>query len=157
MGNVLVPKIPVFVVLSMLQSVDGTALLIQIHVQLVAGKSYELYLWINVKTGYCVINRQWWSQKYQHCLFCLFGFFRPTREFSLIWRRHYYGEGLQILIYARLSLPLQWGFFGKPHLLWHGASVYYGHLRGPVTLTPIAEPYSSWTVTACVYVSRKNR
>ena len=26
-----------------------------------------------------------------------------------------------------------------PHLLCHGASVYNGHLRGPVTLTPIAE------------------
>ena len=26
-----------------------------------------------------------------------------------------------------------------PHLLRHGASVYNGHLRGPVTLTPIAE------------------
>ena len=26
-----------------------------------------------------------------------------------------------------------------PHLLWHGASVYNGHLRGPVTLIPIAE------------------
>ena len=25
------------------------------------------------------------------------------------------------------------------HLLWHGASVYNGHLREPVTLTPIAE------------------
>ena len=33
----------------------------------------------------------------------------------------------------------QWGFFSVPHLLWHGASVYNGHLRGPVTLTPIAE------------------
>ena len=26
-----------------------------------------------------------------------------------------------------------------PHLLWHGASVYDGHLRGPVTLAPNAE------------------
>ena len=25
------------------------------------------------------------------------------------------------------------------YLLWHGASVYNGHLRGPVTPTPIAE------------------
>ena len=33
----------------------------------------------------------------------------------------------------------QWGFFSVPHLLWHGASVFNGHLRGPVTLTPIAE------------------
>ena len=26
-----------------------------------------------------------------------------------------------------------------PHLLRHGASIYDGHLRGPVPLTPIAE------------------
>ena len=33
----------------------------------------------------------------------------------------------------------QWGFFSVPHLLWHVASVYNGHLRGPVTLALIAE------------------
>ena len=33
----------------------------------------------------------------------------------------------------------QWCFFSVPHLLWLGASVYNGHLRGPVTLTPIAK------------------
>ena len=33
----------------------------------------------------------------------------------------------------------QWGFFSVSHLLWHGAYVYNGHLRGPVKLTPIAE------------------
>ena len=33
----------------------------------------------------------------------------------------------------------QWGFFSVPHLVWHGASVYKGHIRGPVTLIPIAE------------------
>ena len=30
-------------------------------------------------------------------------------------------------------------FFSVQHLLWHGASVCNGHLRGLVTLTPIAE------------------
>ena len=34
---------------------------------------------------------------------------------------------------------VQWGFFSVPHLLWHEASFYDGHLRGPVTLTPNAE------------------
>ena len=33
----------------------------------------------------------------------------------------------------------QWGFFSVLLLLWHGTSVYNGHLRGPVTLTPITE------------------
>ena len=36
----------------------------------------------------------------------------------------------------------QWGFFNVPHLLWQGQTVYIGHLRGPVTLTPIAERLS---------------
>ena len=47
----------------------------------------------------------------------------------------------------------QWAmrFFSVPHLLWHGPSVYNGHLRGPVTLTLNAEPFVSGTVTTCFY------
>ena len=33
----------------------------------------------------------------------------------------------------------QWGFFSVQRLQWHRTSVYNGHSRGPVTLTPIAE------------------
>ena len=33
----------------------------------------------------------------------------------------------------------QWGFFNVPQLLWHGPTVYNGHLQRPVTLTPVAE------------------
>ena len=33
----------------------------------------------------------------------------------------------------------QLGFFNVPHLLRDGPTVYNGHLRGPVTLTPYAE------------------
>ena len=53
---------------------------------------------------------------------------------------HSYGDftnacwGLQILTYARHS----WSFCVS-HLQWHGTSVYNGHLRGPVTLTLVAE------------------
>ena len=32
-----------------------------------------------------------------------------------------------------------WGFFSLPHPLWQGLSVYNGHLRRHVTITPIAE------------------
>ena len=51
------------------------------------------------------------------------------------------GEGLQIWTYVRHSWPLssEGNVFSVPHLLCHGASVYNGHLRGPETLTPIAE------------------
>ena len=33
----------------------------------------------------------------------------------------------------------QRGVFSVPHLLWQGSSVYNGHLRGHVALTPAAE------------------
>ena len=49
------------------------------------------------------------------------------------------GEGLHILTYARHLWPLSSEFFSVPHLLWHGASVYNGHLRRPVALIPNAE------------------
>ena len=58
---------------------------------------------------------------------------------------HSYGEvtitceGLQILTYTRHSWPLSSEGSLACHILWHGASVNDGHLRGPVTLTPIAE------------------
>ena len=60
-------------------------------------------------------------------------------------------EGLQILTIARRSHGhwAFWGFFGVPHLLWHWASVYHGHRRGPVKLTPIA--FSDGAVTTWFY------
>ena len=73
------------------------------------------------------------------CLFRLFGFFRSTREFLYIWRRHHYWW--RAANFDLCSAPMaieQWGFFSVPHLLWQGASVFNGHLRGPVTLTSIA-------------------
>ena len=50
------------------------------------------------------------------------------------------GEGLQILTNARHSWPLTVRVlkFVTPAVTW--ASVYNGHLRGSVTLTPIVEP-----------------
>ena len=71
-------------------------------------------------------------------------FFIPLETFSLIYKCHHCqwrviaSEGLQILTYPLMAIE-QWGFFSGRHLLWQGASVYNGHLRGPVTHTPIAE------------------
>ena len=42
-------------------------------------------------------------------------------------------------------------FFSVPHWLWHGASVYNGHLQGPVTL-PLCRSFSCGDVTTCFYV-----
>ena len=71
---------------------------------------------------------------------CLFWVFRPTRAFFT------HLETSPLLVKGCKFWPMlgthaieRWGFFGVPYLLWHGASVYNGHLQGPVTLTPIAE------------------
>ena len=33
----------------------------------------------------------------------------------------------------------QWWFLSVPQLLWHGASVYNGHIQGPMIFTPNVE------------------
>ena len=62
------------------------------------------------------------------------GFFVPLEIFSLIWRRHHCRwRAANFDLISALKAIEQWGFFCVPHLLWHGASVYNGHLQGPVT------------------------
>ena len=73
------------------------------------------------------------------CFVCLW-FIVPLENFSLIWRRHHYRwRAANFDLCLAFMAVEQWGFFSVPHLLWHGASVYNGHLRGPVTLTSLAE------------------
>ena len=52
-------------------------------------------------------------------------FFVPLETVSLIWKHHHCiaGEGLHIVTYGRHL----W-FLSVSHLMWHGASVYTGHL-----------------------------
>ena len=64
-----------------------------------------------------------------------FWVYRPTREIFTLMET----SPLQILTCSPLMVIEQWGFLSVPHRLWHRASVYYGHLRGPVTLSPIVE------------------
>ena len=48
------------------------------------------------------------------------------------------GEGLHILTYTPALMAIeQGGLFNI--LLWHWCTIYNGHLRGLVTLTPVAE------------------
>ena len=84
----------------------------------------------------------------RHQLFIMFiffwfvcvGFTIPLENFSLIRRRHHYRRrAANFDLCSALMVIEQWGFFSVSHLLWYGASFYNGHLRGPVTLTPIAE------------------
>ena len=76
-------------------------------------------------------------------LFVCLGFIVPLEIFSLIWRRHHYRwRAANLDPWSAFMAIEQWRFFSVPHLLWHGSSVYNDHLRGPVTLTPIAERYA---------------
>ena len=69
-----------------------------------------------------------------HGLFVCLGFFVPLEDFSLIWRRHHFRwRAAKFDLCSTLMVIQHWGFFRVPHLLWHGASVYNGRLRGPVT------------------------
>ena len=80
----------------------------------------------------------------------LFGCFHPTQDFSLIMSRtHYRWMAANVDLCSALTAIEQWGFFS---VLWHGASVYNGHLWGLVTITPIAERLAVEAVITYFYV-----
>ena len=72
-------------------------------------------------------------------------FFTHMETSPLRWR------AAHVDLCSALMTIEQWGFFNVPHLLRHGASLYNGHLRGPVTLTPVAERFGCGAVTTCFY------
>ena len=81
-----------------------------------------------------------WYSTILNCLLVCMGFYVTVEKFQIISRRHHCRwRAANIDLCSALMTIEQWGFFSVPHLLWHGASVYNGHLRGPVTLIPIAE------------------
>ena len=92
-------------------------------------------------TGTPGLYWKWYKSKFCGWLFVCLGFIVPLENFSLIWRRHHcWWRAANFDLCSTLMANEQWRFFNSmPHLLWHGASVYNGHLQGPVTLTPIAE------------------
>ena len=80
-------------------------------------------------------------------------FIIPLDKFSTIWRRHHYRwRAANLYLCSTLVAFEHWGFCSASHLLWHCASVYLGHLRGPITLTSW-RALSSGAVTTCFYDS----
>ena len=67
--------------------------------------------------------------------FFVWGLSSHSRIFYFMWRRHHYRRKAAIF-YICSAL---WTQSSEGSLTCHGASVYNGYLRGPVTLTPIAE------------------
>ena len=83
-----------------------------------------------------------------HCLFVCLWFIVPLENFSLIWRRpHYRWRAANFDLCSALMAIEQWGFFSVPHL-WHGPSVYNGHLRGPAT-SHLLPSFWQWS---CLYL-----
>ena len=77
------------------------------------------------------------------CLSVCLKFIVPLENFSLIWRRHHCRwRAANFDLCSALMAIEQWGFFNVLHLLRQGPTVYNSHLRGPVTLTPVAEQWS---------------
>ena len=74
------------------------------------------------------------------CIFVCWEFILPLENFSLIWRRQYCRwRAANFDQCSALMVIEQWGFFNVLHLLWHGPTVYNGHLRVPMTLTLVAK------------------
>ena len=90
-----------------------------------------------------IIDKCQSSTYIQNCdvyLFVCLGFFVTLQNFTLVWRRHQYRwRATNFYPYSALMAIEHWGFFSVLHLVWHGPTLSNGHLRGPVTLTPVAE------------------
>ena len=90
----------------------------------------------------------------------LFWIFVPLE--NLIWRRTSPLPVKGCKIWPILGTHGYWAVrvFSVPHSQWHGASVYNGLIRGPVTLTAIAELLAeelSLPVNTCFYDLRLSR
>ena len=83
----------------------------------------------------------------------VWGFSSHSRIFHSYGDVYITCEGLQILTCARHSWPLSSeGSFSVRHPLWPEASVYNGHLRGPVTLMhTYCRAFGSGAVTTSFY------
>ena len=83
----------------------------------------------------------WWTYNKRSVFVCLFVWvYRPTLDFSLIWRNHHCRwRAVNFHLCSAFMAIEQWGFSNASHLVWHGPTFYNWHIRGPVTLTPHAE------------------
>ena len=105
------------------------------------------------KWGWGLRREKWWSgglidERWQwvrwsilkYFMFVYLGFIVQLDNFSLIWRNnHNWWKAAHFDLCSGHMIIEHGGFFNLPHLMWHGASVYNGHLCRHVTLKPIAE------------------
>ena len=93
------------------------------------------------KNLYCLYHQSSQCSISSHFVFYVFcvGLYVPLKNFSLLWSRHHYmyrWRASKFDLCSTLTATEQWGFFSLSHLL---ESVYNGHLRALVILTPVAD------------------
>ena len=95
--------------------------------------------------GTCYGQNEYFFRFLTMALFAWFflGFSSHSRIFHSYYRwraaNHYRWRAANFDLYSAIMTIEQWELFSLPHLLWHGAFIYYGQLRGPSTHTPVAQ------------------
>ena len=103
-----------------------------------------IYSFVNILSNIWLIKIL--SSVFDHL--CLFGFFRgfhPTREFfTHLETLPYLVMGHNFLHILGTYMDFHWavGLFYDSRLVWHGPTFHNSHLRGPVTLTLVAECFA---------------
>ena len=99
-----------------------------------AHSDLTLYIHLLVRSNFFVVVTILWV------CFCVFMVLHPTPEFfTHIETSTLMVKAARFDLCSALMAIEQWGFFRMPNQLWHGASIYNGHFRGPATLTSVAE------------------
>ena len=88
-----------------------------------------------------ILKRNLSNKQFVFIGFCLsFCLLVPLENSPLIWRRHYCPwRAANFDVWSALMSIEHWWFFSVPRLLRQGASVYNGHLRGPLPFAPNVE------------------
>ena len=101
----------------------------------------------NRRSGYTLKNPDYCRTMFDEYKSKCLVYNAPVKNFSLIWRRHHYRwRAANFDLCSALMVIEQWGFIRVSHQLWRSASLYNGHLRRSVTLTPIVEHLASTTL-----------
>ena len=106
---------------------------------------WNSFVWQNVHHFYVVQNYKTQTELVRQKpdilsigFFVSLGCYVPLENVSLIWRRHH-NRWMAADLCSTLMATEQWRLFSVQPLLWLRTSVYNGHVRGPVTLTPVAK------------------
>ena len=97
---------------------------------LFGGCKHTQFLWVKDITWYRLLFKRYLARK----IVAIYTLYERTGGHFLCWEFSFF-VWLFVWGYGHWAMRV----LSLPHLLWHGASVYNGHLRGTMTLTTIAE------------------